>query len=266
VQTKTVPNAVNLRIDAGIARLTLNRPEAGNSITAESAMDLASTTQQIEADKSVRVVLLRGAGNTFSAGGDIKAFAAQGEDLPRYLRETTAQLHAAISRLARLDAPVIAAVHGSAAGGGFSLACACDYVVAAESSRFVMAYSKIGLAPDGSCTYFLPRLIGPRRTMQLTLLGQALSASQAFQWGIVNEVVPDNDLFARAEEVANLLASGPTLAFGATKRLLHTTWTETVETQMELESRSICETSGTADGREGIAAFLEKRKPKFQGK
>jgi len=266
VQTKTVSTAVSLQIDGGIARLTLNRPEAGNTITAESALELASVTQQIEADDSVRVVLLRGAGDTFSAGGDIKAFSAQGKDLPRYLRETTAQLHAAISRLARMEAPVIAAVHGSAAGGGFSLACACDYVLAAESSRFVMAYSKIGLSPDGSCTYFLPRIIGSRRTMQLTLLGKPLSASEARDWGLVNEVVPDRDLFGRADELANQLALGPTLAFGATKRLLHTTWSETLETQMDLESRGISETSGTADGEEGIAAFLEKRKPNFQGK
>ena len=266
MQTKTVSSAINLAIEGGIARLTLNRPEAGNTITAESALELASATQQIEADDSIRVVLLRGAGDTFSAGGDIKAFAAQGENLPQYLRETTVHLHAAISRLARLDAPVIAAVHGSAAGGGFSLACACDYVLAAESSRFVMAYSKIGLSPDGSCTYFLPRIIGPRRTMQLTLLGKPLSASEARDWGLVNEVVPDQDLFARADELANQLAAGPTLAFGATKRLLHTTWSETLETQMDLESRGISETSGTADGQEGITAFLEKRKPKFQGK
>jgi len=266
VQTKTAQSAVILEIGEGIAHLTLNRPEAGNAITAELALELASATQSIEADGSVRVVLLRGAGETFSAGGDLKTFAAQGGDLPRYLRETTTYLHAAISRLARMDAPVVAAVHGSAAGGGFSLACACDYIVAANSARFVMAYSKIGLAPDGSCTYFLPRLIGPRRTLQLTLFSQPLSARDALDWGLVNEVVEDSKLFSRCDEIAKVLASGPTLAFGATKRLLHTSWTETLETQMELESRAISETSATDDGREGIAAFLQKRGPQFKGK
>jgi 2-(1,2-epoxy-1,2-dihydrophenyl)acetyl-CoA isomerase len=266
VQTKTAQSAVVLEIGDGIAHLTLNRPEAGNTITAELAMELSSATQRIEADGSVRAVLLRGAGDTFSAGGDLKTFAAKGADLPSYLRETTFQLHAAISRLARMDAPVIAAVHGSAAGGGFSLACSCDYVIAAESARFVMAYSKIGLAPDGSCTYFLPRLIGPRKTMELTLFNKPLSAREALLWGIVSEVVEDSKVFGRADEVIKTLAAGPTLAIGATKRLLHTTWTETLETQMELESRAISEASGTEDGREGIAAFLEKRKPRFQGK
>jgi 2-(1,2-epoxy-1,2-dihydrophenyl)acetyl-CoA isomerase len=266
VQTKTAQSAVILEIGDGIARLTLNRPEAGNTITAELALELASATQHIEADGSVRVVLLRGAGDTFSAGGDLKTFAAQGDEIAGYLRETTTYLHSAISRLARMDAPVVTAVHGSAAGGGFSLACACDYVVAADSARFVMAYSKIGLAPDGSCTYFLPRLIGPRRTMQLTLFSRPLSAREALDWGLVSEVVDDSKLFSRAEEIAKTLAAGPTLAFGATKRLLHTTWTETLETQMELESRAISETSGTEDGREGIGAFLQKRKPQFKGK
>jgi 2-(1,2-epoxy-1,2-dihydrophenyl)acetyl-CoA isomerase len=266
VQTKTAQSAVILEIGEGIARLTLNRPEAGNTITAELALELASATQHIEADGSVRIVLLRGAGDTFSAGGDLKTFAAQGDEIARYLRETTTYLHAAISRLARMDAPVVAAVHGSAAGGGFSLACACDYVVAAESARFVMAYSRIGLAPDGSCTYFLPRLIGPRRTMQLTLFSRPLSAREALDWGLVSEVVDDSQLFSRAEEIAKTLASGPTLAFGATKRLLQTSWTETLETQMELESRAISETSATDDGREGIGAFLQKRKPQFRGK
>jgi 2-(1,2-epoxy-1,2-dihydrophenyl)acetyl-CoA isomerase len=195
----------------------------------------------------------------------VKVFAAQ-QQLPRYLREITSYLHLAVSRFARLDAPVIAAVHGPAAGGGFSLAISCDLVLAAESATFLMAYSKIGMAPDGGSTYFLPRLVGLKRATELALTNRVLPAREACEWGIVTEVVPPENLESRAEELARSLAQGPTGAFGSAKRLLHGGWNQTLETQMELESRAIAEAGGTADGHEGIRAFVEKRKAKFEGK
>jgi 2-(1,2-epoxy-1,2-dihydrophenyl)acetyl-CoA isomerase len=258
-------NFVLFEVRDNVARVTLNRPQAGNAVHLEMVQELAAASLECESNRSVRAVLLSGAGNSFCVGGDVKAFAAQ-KDLPRYLREVTAHLHLAVSRFARLEAPVIAAVQGSAAGGGFSLAISCDLVLAAESATFLMAYSKIGMAPDGGSTYFLPRLVGFKRAMELALTNRVLSAHEACEWGIVTEVVPTDELAARAEELARSLAQGATGAFGSAKRLLHSGWNQSLETQMELESRAIAEAGGTADGKEGIMAFVEKRKAKFAGR
>jgi 2-(1,2-epoxy-1,2-dihydrophenyl)acetyl-CoA isomerase len=258
-------SAVLCDIQDGIARITLNRPEVSNAINLEVAKELLAVSLRCE-EAGVRVVLLSGAGRAFSVGGDLKTFAAQREKLPAYIRETTSYLHLATSRLARLDAPVIAAVHGPAAGGGFSLACSCDIVLAAESATFLMAYTKIGLVPDGSSSYFLPRIAGFKRAMELALTNRKLSAQEAREWGIVTQVVPDTELLRYANEMAAAFADGPTQAFGVTKRLLHNGWNESLETQMELESLEISAASGRADGREGIAAFLGKRAAKFRGK
>jgi 2-(1,2-epoxy-1,2-dihydrophenyl)acetyl-CoA isomerase len=256
---------VLLEVRNHVAHVTLNRPQAGNALDLEMAKELASVSLECEGNRDVRAVLLRGAGNTFSAGGDVKAFFSQ-KDLSHYLREMTPHIHLAISRFARLDAPVIAAVEGAAAGFGFSLAISCDVVLAAEPAFFVMAYTRIGLAPDGGSTYFLPRLVGMKRALELTLTNRRLSAREALEWGLVTEVVPTERLATRAEELAGSLAQGPTATFGSVKRLLHSGWSESLETQMELESRAIAEAAGTVDGREGIAAFVEKRKAMFQGK
>lgn len=258
-------NLVLLEVRDNVARITLNRPQSGNAVHLEMVKELAAASLECESNRSVRAVLLSGAGNSFCVGGDVKAFAAQ-KDLPRYLREVTAHLHLAVSRFARMDAPVIAVVQGAAAGGGFSLAISCDLVVAAESATFLMAYSKIGMAPDGGSTYFLPRLVGFKRAMELTLTNRVLSAREACEWGIVTEVVPTDELAPRGEEIARSLAQGATGAFGSAKRLLHSGWNQSLETQMELESRAIAEAGGTANGKEGITAFVEKRKAKFAGK
>jgi 2-(1,2-epoxy-1,2-dihydrophenyl)acetyl-CoA isomerase len=257
-------DTVLFEVRDNVAHVTLNRPQAGNALDLEMAKQLMAVALRCEADKGVRAVLLNGAGKSFCAGGDVKVFVAQ-KELPQYLREITSCLQLAISRFAGLDAPVVAAVHGSAAGGGFSLAISSDLVIAAESATFLMAYSKIGMAPDGGSTYFLPRLVGLKRAMELALTNRVLSAREACDWGIVSEVVTADRLIARAEELARSLAQGPTGAFGSAKRLLHGGWNQTLETQMEMESRAIAEAGGTADGQEGIRAFVEKRKPKFRG-
>jgi 2-(1,2-epoxy-1,2-dihydrophenyl)acetyl-CoA isomerase len=161
--------------------------------------------------------------------------------------------------------PVVAAVDGFAVGAGMSLAIACDMVIAAQSARFNVAYTRVGLTPDGSLSYFLSRFIGLKRALELTLTNRMISAQEAFDWGIVNRVVPDGELLPQTNALATQLAAGPPKALGAAKRLLHGGWTETLETQMELESETIARIARTLDTQEGISAFLEKRPPKYKG-
>jgi 2-(1,2-epoxy-1,2-dihydrophenyl)acetyl-CoA isomerase len=246
-----------------VARITLNRPDAANSLNDEMARELMQAAIRCSEDRSVRAVILTGAGRMFSGGGDLKSFAAQEERLPGHLKEVAGHLHAAISRFVRMDAPVIAAVNGSAGGAGMSLCLFCDIVLAAESSKFVLAYTRAGLSPDGGSTYFLPRIVGLRRALELAITNRVLSAAEAMAWGIVTKVVPDARLQAEAQELAAQLAAGATRALGAAKRLLHHSFSESLETQMELEAQAIADQARSADGREGIAAFIAKRAPKF---
>jgi 2-(1,2-epoxy-1,2-dihydrophenyl)acetyl-CoA isomerase len=248
-----------------VARITLNRPNAANGIDLALGRDLMQVAIRCDEDPDVRAVLLTGAGKMFCAGGDLKSFASFGDDLPAALKELTVYLHAATSRLARMDAPLVVAVNGAAAGAGMSLAVAGDLVVAAASAKFTMAYTAAGLSPDGSSTYYLPRLIGLRRTQELMFTNRRLSADEALEWGLVNRVVPDEALLDEAGKLAAQLAQGPTRAHGTLKTLLDASFSGTLETQMELEARGIAAMAGTPDGKEGIQAFLEKRRPAFTG-
>lgn len=248
-----------------VAHITLNRPQAANTLNVEMGMDLMRAALRCEEDRSVRAVLLSGSGAAFCAGGDLKAFHAHLDGLPAHIKEVVTYLHTALSHLTRMNAPVVTAVHGFAAGAGLSLACASDLVVAGESARFTMAYTRAGLTPDGSATHFLPRVVGLNRALDLALTNRTLSAREAMEWGIVSRVVPDAEVHAQAEELAKQLAAGPTRAFGNVKRLMRTGWTETLETQMAYEADSIAEMTRLADGREGVTAFVEKRAPHFTG-
>ena len=250
----------------GIARITLNRPEAVNSINLELSRDLMHAILECDEDPKIRAVVLSGNGRLFCAGGDLKAFTAQDERLPYYIKETTTYLHAALSRMIRMNPPVIAAVHGSAAGAGMSLALACDLVIAAETARFSVAYTRVGLTPDGSMSYFLPRFIGLKRALELTLTNRVLSAQEALDWGLITRVVSEEEFLSQAIAFATQLAEGAPKALGAAKRLLHQGWNETLETQMENESQTIATMARTSDTREAIKAFTEKRVPKFTGK
>jgi 2-(1,2-epoxy-1,2-dihydrophenyl)acetyl-CoA isomerase len=252
-------------VQNNVAHITLNRPDAANSINEEMGKDLMHAALRCDEDPEIRAVLISGAGKIFSGGGDLKTFSAKGNQLPYYIKEITTYLHAAMSRLTRMDAPVVAAVHGAVAGAGMSIAIACDIVVAAETTRFTVAYTRAGLVPDGSSTYFLPRLVGLKRALELTLTNRLFSAQEALQWGLITQVVPDRELLTQAKAIALQLASGPTRAYGISKRLLHSGWAETLETQMENESQAIANSARTADAHEGISAFLEKRPPKYKG-
>jgi 2-(1,2-epoxy-1,2-dihydrophenyl)acetyl-CoA isomerase len=259
-------DTIDYSVADGVARLTLNRPEAGNGVNVDLARELMHAAMACGEDPRVRAVLLRGAGRNFCVGGDLRAFSAEGDKLPLHLKEVTTYLHSAVSRLARLDAPVVAAVQGSAAGAGFSLACAADLVVAAASAKFVVAYTKIGLNLDGSGSWFLPRIVGVRRAADLALTNRVLTAADAEGLGIVTRVVGDDALDDESGALAADLAHGPTAAIGAVKRLLASSLDNTLETQMEMETRAIVESARHADAVEGMSAFLEKRVPRFTGR
>jgi 2-(1,2-epoxy-1,2-dihydrophenyl)acetyl-CoA isomerase len=249
-----------------VAHITLNRPEAANAMNFELVKELEEASLRCDEDPGVRAVLLTGAGKMFCGGGDLKAFAAQpSAHLPAYLKRVTLHLHTAIHRFARMKAPVVVAVNGNAGGGGMSLALAGDIVLAGESTKFTMAYTRVGLTPDGSSTYFLPRLIGLRRTMELALTNRTLSAREAEQMGLITRVVPDSELQQQAEKIATDLSQGATRAFGGVKRLLYASATTPLDEQMEIETEWIADSARSWDAQEGIAAFLAKRPPKFNG-
>ncbi len=250
----------------GVATITFNRPEAANAMGPDCARELSEVAILCDDDPAVRAVVMTGAGSMFCAGGDLGAFVKAGAGAKSLLKKMAGDLHMGLSRLSRGAAPVIAAVNGTAAGAGFSLVMAADLAIAAESAVFTMAYTRAGLSPDGSSTYFMPRKIGDRRTRELMLTNRVLNATEALAWGVVNQVVADDEVVAVALELAQKLAKGPTLANGAVKTLLNGTFDQSLESQMELEARTIADLSLSEDGQEGMNAFLEKRKPVFTGR
>ena len=257
---------ITLDVAAGIATITLNRPDAFNALNLTLGRELFAAVLEVDEDPAVRCVVVTGAGKAFCGGGDVREFV---QNLPRVgvlIKELTTYVHGAVSRLVRAPKPVITAVNGVAAGGGFALALAGDLVVAAESARFTMAYSRIGATPDGSSSYWLPRLVGVRRAVELFYTNRALSAREAVEWGIVTRVVPDGELAEAVRRLAGELAQGPTLALGRGKLLFHSSTTESLETQMELESQAIAASGHTQDFAEGVRAFAEKRAPVFNGR
>jgi 2-(1,2-epoxy-1,2-dihydrophenyl)acetyl-CoA isomerase len=256
---------LNIDIRNQIAYITLHRPDAANSFHIPMAQEFMRAAIACDEDQSIRAVLITGSGKMFCAGGDIASFATAGDAIGEYVKEITTYLHAAVSRFARMNAPIIVAVNGAAAGAGFSIVASADLVIAAESAKFTMAYTAIGASPDGSASYFLPRLIGLRRTQELMLTNRRLTAKEAYDWGLITQVVTDDQLMTTAETLATQIANGPTPAFGSIKRLLQTTYGNGLETQMELETRNIADNLNTADGKEGIKAFLEKRAAVFKG-
>jgi 2-(1,2-epoxy-1,2-dihydrophenyl)acetyl-CoA isomerase len=253
---------IELDVRDGVAHLTLNRPSAANGINLTLARELAQATRVIAADPAARVVLLTGAGARFCGGGDLKAF-ADVHDLPAHLRELLGELHSAIAQLVRGDAPVVAAVQGSAAGAGIGLVGASDLVLAGESTKFVMAYTGVGLTPDGSSSYFLPRLVGLRKALELTFTNRVLSAAEAETYGLITAVVPDDQLLAEAEKLAAKLAAGAPQALAGAKRLLHASLKSDLEEHLALEAETIAIASGSPEGIEGIASFVAKRAPQF---
>ncbi|MFO1108131.1 MAG: enoyl-CoA hydratase-related protein [Bradyrhizobium sp.] len=265
--TEQIQRAVILETSDGVGWIRLNRPNAYNALNLELAENLVEALIRCDEDDDVRAVVIAGNGSAFCSGGDIRqmheAVAAKG-DAGTFLKTLTIGLHAAIATIAHMKKPVITAVNGPAAGAGFSLALAGDLVLASESARFTLAYTAIGLAPDGSSTFTLPRLIGPKRAFELMCTNRSLSASEAKELGVVNQVYPAAQFAEQVREYAVNLARGPVAALGWAKRLVALSMQNTLETQMEHERQAIAACGRTADFLEGIDAFLSKRKPEFQ--
>jgi len=256
-----------LDVDSGVARLRLNRPHASNALDLATLKALHEAVVACHGDPRVRAVLLSGEGPNFCAGGDVRDFAAKGEHLPDYLRQATAYLQAAASALIHLTAPVVTVVQGWATGGGgFGLVCASDLVLAAESARFLLGATRVGMAPDGGVSVTLQHLVGHRRALEIALTNPVLDARRALEIGLVTRVVPDATLLDEGLALARELAAGPTRALGATKRLLWTGLGAAVEQCLADEARTVSELSGTADAREGLAAVIERRAPRFTGR
>ncbi len=254
--------AIVLEQSGPIARITLNRPDAANAMNDTMTRELADAARRCD-DDATKVVVLTGAGRFFSAGGDLRAISSSSSTPGHYVKTIADDLHRAISTFARMDAVLITAVNGVAAGAGFSLAVTGDLVLAAQSASFTMAYTAAGLSPDGSSSFYLPRLVGVRKTQELMLTNRKLPAAEAMQWGLVTEVVDASDLADRADVVAQEIASGARQSGSAVKKLLLMSFNNGLEEQMEWEGRLIAECADSADGNEGMNAFLEKRRPQF---
>ena len=250
----------------GIAHLRLNRPEAANGMNVEFLQALHAAVMRCHGETRVKAVVLSGEGKNFCAGGDVRVFASQEDALPDYIREATAWLQSIASALIQLRAPVIAAVHGFAAGGGgFGLVCAADFVIAAESAQFMPAAINVGMIPDAGSTVTLTQLVGLRKAMEIFLTNPTLTAKDALELGLINRVVTDHRLRDEAFALARLLASSATTALAECKRLVWNGVGVTVESALPDEARTQALLAATHDAHEGLAAVLERRDPVFTG-
>ena len=264
-------NTATLDVADGVATLTLNRPEALNALSLEMMEDLAEATRALKARTDVEVVVVTGAGAHFMAGGDLNDFARQLGQTPQARLATFKamiehHINPTVETLQSLHQPVIAKVRGACAGFGLSLMLGCDLVVAADDAVFTTAYAAIGLSADGGMSYFLPRQIGIRKAMEMLLLAERIDAAEALRLGLVNRVVAEAELDGEIAALARRLAQGPRHAYGEIKRLLHGAHDRQLAAQLESEAEAFARCSATADFAEGVSAFLEKRKPGFEGR
>ncbi|MCG8589029.1 MAG: enoyl-CoA hydratase-related protein [Proteobacteria bacterium] len=259
---------VRLEIENGLATITLNRPSAYNALNLAMAEGLLNAAILCDEDPRVRAVMITGEGRAFCSGGDIRQMKSEAEGpggAGGFLKRLTVKLHAAIATLARMEKPVVTAVNGPAAGAGLSLAIAGDLVVASEEATLTVAYTAIGLAPDGSSTFYLPRMIGPKRAYEWIASNETVGMEKAQELGLVNQVFSQAQFRSQAEEYGMRLAKGPTVALGEAKRLLLAAAESSLETAIEHERRAIARCGRSRDFEEGAAAFLEKRTATFSG-
>jgi len=250
-----------------VSVITLNRPESLNALTSEVAQEFLAAVAEAK-DTGARAIIINGAGRAFCAGGDLREMRKIAEregKVEAFFDEPLRLLNQCILLIRRSPLPFIAAVHGAVSGGGCNLALACDLVVAGESARFNQAFIKIGLVPDCGGSFILPRLVGWKRATELMMTGDVISANRALEMGMINSVVPDEELSSHALAMAEKLAQAPTAALGLIKELLEASATNDYGGQLELERKAQIKSGQTKDFREGVAAFLEKRPPKFAG-
>ncbi len=258
---------ISFTVEAGIARLTLNRPDKLNSFTEDMHAELRIVLDSIQEDKSVRVLVLTGAGRAFSAGQDLADRAMQMVDgkMPDIGNVVEKNYKQLVLRLQNLRVPTIAAVNGIAAGAGASVALACDLVIASQSASFLQAFSKIGLIPDTGGTWFLPQRVGMARAMGLALLADKLPAAKAAEWGLIWECVADDAFAERIDTLAKQLSTAPTKALVRTRQAMHAAPGHTLEQQLSFEGGMMRELGWSPDYAEGVKAFMEKRAPNFTG-
>ena len=256
-------NTILFEPDGHVARITLNRPNVYNSFNREMALALQACLDQCRDDPQVRAIYLTGAGKAFSAGQDLQEVVA--EDGPRMTTILTEHYNPIIVRIREIEKPVVAAVNGVAAGAGANIALACDVVVAAESASFIQAFSKIGLIPDSGGTFFLPRLVGFQKASALMMLGDKVSAKEAERLGMIYDFFPDEEFEEKSLEIARRLSFMPTKGLGYTKRALNQSLDNELERQLAIEDQLQSAAGQTHDYKEGVNAFLEKRKPVFRG-
>jgi 2-(1,2-epoxy-1,2-dihydrophenyl)acetyl-CoA isomerase len=257
---------LELSVQDGLARLVLNQPEQGNPFNAGFCSEWIQMANELSGRRDVRAVLLTARGRFFSVGGDIGMFAKNLDTLPDKIRDWTGSLHMGMARLARLDAPLVAAVHATCMGGASALVANCDLVFAGKSARFGAAYSQIGYSCDAGATFGLASRMGIARARRFLLLAEMMDSETALGAGLVDQVVDDATLIAEAEAAAQRFAQGPTRAYGEIRRLLARSLGQPFEAQLEDEAQGLARVAATADAREGISAFVEKRKPQFAGR
>lgn len=248
--------------EGAVAHIHFNRPASLNAIDEAMALGFAAACERIEADRTIRVVVLTGEGRAFMAGGDI---AAMSQDPAPVAERLIHAMHRGIRILNALPAPVIASVHGVVAGGGLGLVLSCDLCIAAEHTRFSMAYSQIGTSSDCGTSWALPRLVGLRKALEIALLDEPVEAAEALRLGLINKVVPKTDLQDETLRLAERLVNGPTLAFGRLKALLRESGGRDLQGQLDAERRSFLDSTATSDFQEGLQAFLQKRRARFTG-
>jgi 2-(1,2-epoxy-1,2-dihydrophenyl)acetyl-CoA isomerase len=262
-----MPAPLLIERDGFVATVTLNRPQALNALDPAMMDALVRETAALARDEGVRCVVIRGAGNHFMAGGDLRHFASSFDRAPDERRgefsSLIGRLHAAIETLHRMPQPVVASVHGAVAGFGLSLMCACDFALAAQSAYFTAAYRHIGLTPDGGLSYALPRIVGARKAMEILLLGDRFGADEALRLGLVNRVVAEDELQAATSAFAAALATGPLLATRNGKRLIRQSLSQSLSSQLDSEAASFAACAASNDFIEGVRAFLDKRTPNF---
>lgn len=259
------PNALPLlkTRDGAVVTLRFNRPKALNSLDVPMAQALLDALHELRVDASVRAIILVGEGKGFIAGGDLPTMRANPLEGSAALLKI---LNEAVCVLAQINAPVIAQVHGVAAGAGVSLMLQADYVIAADDTRFNLAYINLGTSCDVGASWALPRLVGMRQALEIALLGQAMDASEAQRLGLVNRIVPVEQLGSEAHALAIQLANGPTLAYGAMKRLMRASFDRNLKEQLDAEAEAFLACAGTQDFRAGVEAFFSKQTPQFNGK